>query len=293
MGLKARLFVILQYVLPQHGLSWLVNKVTRMTFPPLKNALIRLAIKGFGVDMSQAAEPDPKSYASFNHFFTRPLKDDVRPLGDESSLLCPADGAISQLGPIRDGTLVQAKGHTFTVSEFITPAAGDAAAFANGSFLTVYLSPRDYHRVHMPWTGTLSRSVYVPGKLFSVSPTTTAAIPRLFARNERLITRFECDFGPMIVALVGAVCVSSMSTVWEGVVTPGRRLRPADHQGPMLKAGEEMGRFNMGSTVIVLLPPDSVSWRAELAPGASVQMGQALAAARKPTTDAPAQQTHG
>ncbi len=291
MGLRARLFVLLQYVLPQHGLSWLVNKVTRMTFPPLKNFLIRLAIRGFGVDMSQAAEPEPTRYTTFNHFFTRPLKADARPLGDADSLLCPADGAISQLGPIRDGTLVQAKGHTYTVSDFITPASGDAAVFADGSFVTVYLSPRDYHRVHMPWAGTLRRSVYVPGKLFSVSPTTTAAIPRLFARNERLITRFECDFGPMIVALVGAVCVSSMSTVWEGVVAPGRRLRPADHQGPALGAGEEMGRFNMGSTVIVLLPPGAVSWHKDLTPGASVRMGQALADTLHQAPETPPEQT--
>ncbi|MFK7955145.1 MAG: archaetidylserine decarboxylase [Lysobacterales bacterium] len=248
-----------------------------MRWTPLKNLLIRMAIKGFGIDMSQAAEQSLAAYPTFNAFFTRPLREDARPRGQAGTLLCPADGAISQLGPIRDGRIIQAKGHDFSVEEFVTPRLRDMGAFDQGAFITIYLSPKDYHRVHMPWTGTLAQSIYVPGKLFSVSPVTTAAIPRLFARNERLISLFDCDFGPMVVALVGAVCVSSMDTVWEGTIAPADAVRPQPHSGPTLAAGEEMGRFNMGSTAIVLLPPGVAQWRDDIAPMSSVQMGQSLA----------------
>ncbi len=277
MTIKQRLFVALQYLIPQHGLSWLVLKITRMRWPPLKNFLIRLAIKQFGVDMSEAQDPELSAYPSFNAFFTRPLRPGARPLAEPGSLLCPADGAISQLGPIQQGSILQAKGHAFSVEDFVTPRLRDMGAFDNGSFVTVYLSPRDYHRVHMPWAGTLVQSIYVPGRLFSVSPVTTAAIPRLFARNERLICLFDCSFGPMVVALVGAVCVSSMDTVWEGTIAPADAIRPQQHRGPELAAGAEMGRFNMGSTAIVLLPPGVAHWQQSLGPMSPVKMGQNLA----------------
>ena len=199
------------------------------------------------------------------------------------SEMCIRDsGAVSQLGDIRDGRIIQAKGHQFSVEEFVTPRLRDMGAFDHGSFITIYLSPKDYHRVHMPWTGTLAQSIYVPGKLFSVSPTTTAAIPRLFARNERLISLFDCDFGPMVVALVGAVCVSSMDTVWEGTIAPADVIRPQPHNGPTLSAGDEMGRFNMGSTAIVLLPPGVTHWLDHIAPMSPVQMGQSLARVTQP-----------
>ncbi len=272
--------VALQYLLPHRLLSRVVFHATRWTWRPWKNFLIGQIVRRYAVDMTQAAEPDAMSYAHFNAFFTRALKPGARPLDpDPRSLACPADGRISQAGAIEDGRIFQAKGQSFSTAELLADEAA-AAPYRNGRFATVYLSPRDYHRVHMPLDGELVRTRHVPGRIFSVAPFAVDAIPRLFARNERLICHFHGEKGPFVLVLVGAVLVSSVSTVWDGLVIPpyASRIteRDASGRGIRLARGEEMGRFNMGSTVILLLPdgvgeldPDLVSQR-------PVQMGQRL-----------------
>lgn len=271
--------VLLQYALPHRLLSRLVMWATRLRIGFWKNFLIRQIASRFQVNWDEAAQRDLDAYPHFNAFFTRALKPGARIAGaDTTALLMPADGHISQFGRIEDGRVFQAKGQSFTAAELL---GDDAAAtpFADGEFITVYLSPRDYHRVHMPWAGTLRETVHVPGRLFSVAPFAVQAIPRLFARNERLVCHFDTDFGPMAVVMVGAMLVSGVETVWNGVDIPpyGNRIVRRDWRGKhiQLQRFDEMARFNMGSTVIVLVPPgvhllDSL--RAELA----VQVGQAL-----------------
>lgn len=271
----------LTHVLPHRLLSSLARRLAYSTAPATKQWLIDTVVRRFKVDMSEAAEPDPTAYASFNAFFTRALKPGARvPDADPRTLLMPADGHISQCGPIVDGRIFQAKGQSFTAAELL----GDAAAaepFRNGLFATVYLSPRDYHRVHMPWRGTLRETVHVPGRLFSVGTDAVASVPGLFARNERLVCHFDTDFGPMVQVMVGALLVSGVETVWSGIEIPayGDRINRKDYagQGITLERFEEMARFNYGSTVIVLLPPGV----AELTPGlgaeSPVRLGQALA----------------
>ncbi len=271
--------VFLQYILPHRALSRLVYWATRWTFRPWKNWLIGTIVRNYQVDMAEAAQPDPNAYEHFNAFFTRALKPGARvPDADPAALLCPADGRISQAGDIVDGRIFQAKGQSFTAAELLGDEAA-AAPFHNGRFVTVYLSPRDYHRVHMPLAGTLRETVHVPGRIFSVAPFAVEAIPRLFARNERLVCHFDGEHGPFAVVLVGAILVSSVSTVWDGLVippyAPGIRRKSFADRGIQLERFAEMGRFNMGSTVIVLLPPGSAALD-PLVPQQTVKVGQRL-----------------
>lgn len=275
----------LTYALPHRLLSSAARALAYSERPWLKQWLIDAVIRQFGVDMSEAAQPDPNAYASFNHFFTRALKPGARvPDPDPDALLMPADGHISQCGPIEDGRIFQAKGQSFTAAELLGDEAA-AAPFAQGAFATVYLSPRDYHRVHMPWTGTLRETVHVPGRLFSVGPDAVRRVPRLFARNERLVCHFDTDFGPMAVVMVGALLVSGVQTVWGGVEIPpyGHAIHRKDYRGRGVVLGrfEEMARFNYGSTVIVLLPAGVAELAAGLGAEAPVRLGQRLATLRR------------
>jgi phosphatidylserine decarboxylase len=279
------LITLLTYALPHRLLSSAARALAYSERPWLKQWLIDAVIRQFGVDMSEAAQPDPKAYASFNHFFTRALKPGARvPDPDPDALLMPADGHISQCGPIEDGRIFQAKGQSFTAAELLGDEAA-AAPFAQGAFATVYLSPRDYHRVHMPWTGTLRETVHVPGRLFSVGPDAVRHVPRLFARNERLVCHFDTDFGPMAVVMVGALLVSGVQTVWGGVEIPpyGHAIHRKDYRGRGVVLGrfEEMARFNYGSTVIVLLPAGVAELAAGLGAEAPVRLGQRLATLRR------------
>ncbi len=277
--------IALQYLLPQKTLSRIVRAATRCTWSPWKNFLIARVLKRYRVDMSEAAQRDPFAYPSFNAFFTRALKPGARHAGGgQSAVLCPADGRISQAGRITHGRILQAKGREFTVAELL--GDGDAAeAYHDGHFVTVYLSPRDYHRVHMPLGGELIETVHVPGRLFSVAPAPVAQIPNLFARNERLICHFDGAHGPFAVALVGAMLVSGITTVWHGHEVPpyAAHVVRSDWRGRGVKLARfaEMGRFEMGSTVIVLLPKGCLL-RAGLMPEMPVRVGQRLGHFPKP-----------
>jgi phosphatidylserine decarboxylase len=282
-GLAARLFVALQYLLPQHALSRLAHAVTRSELPLVKNSLIRAFYNHFRPDMSDALEGNPLSYPSFNAFFTRGLRAGARPAeADPAALACPVDGSVSQVGRLDGSWLVQAKEHAYTLESLLADEPAWAAAFRGGSFATLYLAPGDYHRVHMPLDGTLRAAWYVPGQLFSVNATTAAAVPGLFARNERIVCVFDTREFSFAVVLVGALFVGSMSTVWHGEVTPRAPRQkctlPVDaSRAPLaLARGAELGRFNMGSTVIVLLPPGRAAWRASLAAGEPVRVGTTL-----------------
>ena len=271
----------LTYVLPHRLLSSAARKLAYSPSPRIKQWLIDTVTRKFGVDLGEAAQPDAKSYPTFNAFFTRALKPGARVADpDPRVLLMPADGRISQCGPIKDGRIFQAKGHSFTAAELL----GDAEAakpFENGLFATVYLSPKDYHRVHMPWTGTLRETVHVPGRLFSVGTAAVATVPRLFARNERLVCHFDTSFGPMASVMVGALLVSGVETVWSGVEIPryGDAITRKDWRGKgiTLERFAEMARFNYGSTVIVLLPPGVAELAPELQAEVAVKLGQRLA----------------
>lgn len=271
----------LTYVLPHRLLSSLARRLAYSRTPWLKQWLIDTVVRKFGVDLKEAAEPDPRAYPTFNAFFTRALKPGARAAdADPRTLLMPADGHVSQCGPIAGGTIFQAKGRSFTAAELL----GDAEAakpFENGLFATVYLSPRDYHRVHMPWTGTLRETVHVPGRLFSVGTAAVRDVPRLFARNERLVCHFDTDFGPMACVMVGALLVSSVETVWSGVEIPAYadRITRKDWRGKGITVERfaEMARFNYGSTVIVLLPPAMAALDASLGAESPVKLGQKLA----------------
>ena len=275
------LLTSLTYVLPHRLLSSLARRLAYSTSPGTKQWLIDTVTRKFDVDLSEAAESDPRAYPSFNAFFTRALKPGARVADpDPRALLMPADGHISQCGAIEDGRIFQAKGQSFTAAELL----GDAAAaepFRNGLFATVYLSPRDYHRVHMPWTGTLRETVHVPGRLFSVGTDAVANVPRLFARNERLVCHFDTDFGPMVSVMVGALLVSGVETVWSGEEIPayGTAITRKDYRGKgiTLERFAEMARFNYGSTVIVLLPPGVATLSPGLRAESPVRLGQALA----------------
>lgn len=269
-----------QYLLPQHALSVLMHRLTQSKRPWLKKRLIETVIRRYQVDMSEAAESDPACYESFNAFFTRALKTGCRPLaGSDETLVSPVDGAISQLGPIAGNQIFQAKGHYYSLSELLG-GADLSAPFENGQFATIYLSPRDYHRIHMPISGTLQRMRYLPGDLFSVNPRTARTVPGLFARNERLVCLFETAWGPMAVILVGAIFVGSMETVWAGQITPpytsDKQDRVYDSSSVRIERGDEMGRFNMGSTVILLLPPAAPALKADWQAADDINLGQAL-----------------
>ena len=275
-----RLAVLAQYALPHRALSRLVYWATRWTWAPWKNFLIGRVVKAYDVDMSLAAQPDPFAYPSFNAFFTRALKPDARPVAaDERVIACPADGRISQLGSIRDERIFQAKGQDYSVAELLGNEAA-AAPYTNGRFITVYLSPRDYHRVHAPLTGTLRESVHIPGRLFSVAPFAVEAVPRLFARNERLVCHFDGAHGPFVVVMVGAMLVSGVETVWSGVEIPpyASAVVHKDWRGKgiRLERGAELARFNMGSTVILLLPSGFAEFDPDLSVQMPVEMGMSI-----------------
>jgi phosphatidylserine decarboxylase len=275
---RARLFVWFQHALPHHRLSRLVLAATRVRTPWFRNLLIRGFLALFEVDMSEAAETDPYRYASFNEFFTRALRTGARPIASGAAeLACPVDGRVSECGLLEGDSLLQAKGRHYSVIDLL--AGQDwAARFRGGSFATIYLAPFNYHRVHMPARGRLLDTVYVPGRLFSVNEATARRVPRLFARNERVLALFEGEFGHFAVVLVGALNVGSMATVWAGDITPAARRMIAHIPAPatVLDKGAELGRFNMGSTVIVLFQPGRVRWRPALAAGTAVRMGECL-----------------
>lgn len=273
-----RLFVWFQHVLPQHALSRLVLRATRVRAPWFKNWLIRGFLRLYAIDMADAVQPDPFRYASFNEFFTRALRPDARSLAKEPrQIACPVDGVISEAGKIDGDTLLQAKGRNYTLKELLASCAW-AKDFEGGSFATIYLAPFNYHRVHMPLAGRLRETVYVPGRLFSVNAATASLVPRLFARNERVLTWFDTAFGEFALILVGALNVGSIATVWAGDITPAPRrvATTLPPQAVSLDKGEELGRFNMGSTVILLFQKDRARWHAELRAGATVRLGQSL-----------------
>lgn len=273
-----------QYLLPGHLVSRVLHAVARIRAPAFKNRLISWFAGHYQIDLSEAVEPELLNYEHFNAFFTRALRPEARPItSGAKDIACPVDGTVSQLGTIRAGHLFQAKGHSYSLEQLLGGSARRAELFGEGLFATIYLSPGDYHRIHMPAKGCLREMVHVPGRLFSVNPATTRVIPRLFARNERVISVFDTAMGPMAMVLVGAVNVGSIETVWHGVVTPpaGRVVRQwrydkSDASAVELDRGEEMGRFNMGSTVILILPSGTAEWAEDLAPGAKVRMGQRL-----------------
>ena len=279
-SLADKLFIGAQYLLPQQLLSRAAGLLAENETPWLKNLLIEKFIRQFRVNMNEAEQPDYRTYRNFNSFFTRALADGVRPLCD-SGIACPADGQVSQLGKIETGRIFQAKGQSYSTTELLGGDATLAQQFDDGLFATIYLSPRDYHRVHMPASGKLLRSIYVPGDLFSVNNTTAANVPRLFSRNERLVAIFDTEHGPMAVVLVGAMIVAGIETVWAGQVAPRRRqIEVQDYSAPpqtvQLARGAEMGRFKLGSTAVVLFGKDSgLQWQAQA--GEAVRMGQALA----------------
>jgi len=274
-----RLAVLPQYLLPKQALTALAGKFAGAEAGGLTTAFIRWFVGRYGVDMSEAAEPDIAAYKTFNAFFTRPLQAGARPLA-EADYLCPVDGAISQFGAIARDQIFQAKGHTYSTTALVGGDRELAARFENGAFATLYLSPRDYHRIHMPCDGRLTRMIYVPGALFSVNPTTARGVPGLFARNERVVCVFETAQGPFVLTLVGATIVGSMATVWHGVVNPPRpgvlREWRYDDQNVVLKKGEEMGRFLLGSTVVMLFPKDTLAFNPDWSPARAIRMGEAM-----------------
>jgi len=281
-SVTTRLFILIQYLVPHHWLSRLTGMLATSTTPWLKNLLIRRFIAAFGVNMSEAQRERPEEYRHFNDFFTRSLKHGARPISeDDGAIVSPADGAVSQIGPIEVGCLLQAKGHSYRAADLL----GDqnmAKQFHGGAFATIYLSPRDYHRVHMPLGGTLIETRYIPGRLFSVNQATAENVPELFALNERLVCLFETEHGPMAMVLVGAMIVAGIETVWSGQVAPAGQAPQVARFGDRaenikLSKGDEMGRFQLGSTVILLFPPDTVAWTDELVQGSSLRMGQTIA----------------
>ncbi len=275
-----RLAVLPQYALPKRALTTLAGKFASARLGGLTTSVIRWFVGRYNVNMGEAANPDIASYASFNDFFTRALKDGARPLAD-ADLICPVDGAISQFGPIAKDQVFQAKGHSYSTTALVGGDAALGARFENGHFATLYLSPRDYHRIHMPCAGTLTRMIHVPGELFSVNPTTARGVPGLFARNERVVCVFESDTGPFVLVLVGATIVGSMATVWHGQVNPPRpgNLRQWDYAPGQvrLQKGEEMGRFLLGSTVVMLFPQGPLQFNPQWAPARPIQLGEAMA----------------
>lgn len=278
--MKDSLFILLQHLLPQHLLSRAVGYLAESRCHWVKRPFIKTFAKQYKVNMSEAVIEDLEQFENFNAFFTRELKPGMRPL-DEAEVVSPADGAISQIGPIDYGRILQAKGRGYGLSTLLGGQADLAEQFINGRFATIYLSPSDYHRVHMPVTGTLRESLYVPGDLYSVNQTTAEGVDNLFARNERLIAIFDTELGPMAMILVGAMIVAGIETVWGGQVAPPQNKGwRVDHQTPaepvMLQQGEEMGRFKLGSTVVLLFGKDAIEWSESLKAEDPVRLGQAL-----------------
>ena len=271
--------VLPQYVMPKHAMTSFGGLVASARAGAITTALIRWFVGKYKVNMAEAADPDISHYASFNEFFTRALRADARPLAD-ADLICPVDGAISQFGAIEHDQIFQAKGHHYSIAALVGGDTELAARFHDGFFATLYLSPRDYHRIHMPCEGRLTRMVYVPGALFSVNPLTARGVPGLFARNERVVCVFETARGPFVLVLVGATIVGSMATVWHGVVNPPRsrvvREWRYDDQTLVLRQGEEMGRFLLGSTVVMLFPRGATVFNPEWAVGGEVRLGEKM-----------------
>jgi phosphatidylserine decarboxylase len=282
--LRDRLFVALQHLLPQHMLSRLVLRLTRIRLRPFKNLLIRSFVRHFRPDMSEAAQPNPLLYPSFNAFFTRSLRPGARPIDiDPGALTSPVDGTVSQIGLLDGSMIPQAKGHDYTIEALFDGAPQWAERFKGGAFATLYLAPYNYHRIHMPLAGTLRSAWFVPGHLYSVNAVTAAAVPGLFAKNERVVCVFEEGPRAFAMVLVGALFVGSIGTIWHGDVTPFSPRRRADlpldvDRAPLrLGKGMEMGRFNMGSTVILLLQPDMLDWLPKFVPGTRIEVGKMLA----------------
>ena len=280
-----RLAVLPQYLLPKQALTAFAGRVAEARRGARTTRLIAWFVRKYGVDMSEAAEPDISRYASFNEFFTRALAPGVRPLA-AADLVCPVDGSISQFGRIERDRIVQAKGHRYSTTALVGGDRTLGEAFVDGAFATLYLSPRDYHRIHMPCEGRLVRMIHVPGTLFSVNPTTARGVPGLFARNERVVCVFEGAHGPFVLVLVGATIVGSMATVWHGVVNPPRvgHLRDwrYDDRDVRLQQGDEMGRFLLGSTVVVLFPRGAMRFNPAWVPGGAVRLGEAMASLGTP-----------
>lgn len=281
MHIKEAITALPQYILPHHLISRIMGRLTHSQNKTWKNFLIRLAIRTYKINVNEALEQDLNAYASFNHFFTRALNPESRPIADrKNAVASPADGTVSQAGKITRGKIFQAKGKNFTAIDLLGGDQERAKPFENGEFATIYLSPKDYHRLHMPLAGTLKEMVHIPGRLFSVNAATTNSIPGLFARNERVTALFETEVGPMALVLVGAINVASIETVWDGVITPpsAREVRSWQYpyNPPFLKRGEEMGRFNMGSTIIVLFGNNKINWESNLVAGKSVNMGELI-----------------
>jgi phosphatidylserine decarboxylase len=283
----ARLFANAQGALPQHALSRIVLRLTRIRARVLKNLLIQSFVTSYRPSMSEAAEPDPLRYGSFNEFFTRALKAGARPIdAARERVVSPVDGTISQIGYLAERELLQAKGQMFGLDALLGAHSSWSERFAGGAYATLYLAPYNYHRVHMPLPGLLQAAWYVPGRLFSVNAASVRAVPGLFARNERVACVFEHSGLPFAVVLIGALFVGSISTIWHGDVTPRRPrrvvqlTRPVTAPDTLLEKGEEMGRFNMGSTVILLFPRDSIEWSSALRPGMPVEVGQPLGRVR-------------
>ena len=277
--MSERLAVMLQYILPKQALTVFAGKVAGSKGGKLTTRLIQWFVGRYNVNMAEAANPDIGSYATFNDFFTRALRSDARPLA-QAAYICPVDGAISQYGAIDKDQLFQAKGHHYSTAALVGGDAALAQQFQDGSFATLYLSPRDYHRIHMPCDGRLTRMIYVPGDFFSVNPVTARGVPGLFARNERVVCVFESAHGPFVLALVGATIVGSMATVWHGVVNPPRsssvREWKYDGQSVLLKKGDEMGRFLLGSTVVMLFPKNAMQFNPQWVPAQAVRMGEEM-----------------
>ena len=281
--LMSRFFVFLQYLLPHHFLSRFVGFFAEGSL--LKNFLIRSFIRRYKVDMAEAMLTEPDDYPNFNTFFTRELRPDARPIiGEDNTVICPADGSISQLGSIKDNQILQAKDHNFSLQDLLGGNQSLAEDFLDGSFVTIYLSPRDYHRVHLPLAGQLIKTIYIPGHLFSVNKATTNSVPNLFARNERAVCVFKTDLGHMCVIMVGAMIVAGIETVWGGQICPSngkRKITETDyskHEPPIqLAKGAEMGRFKLGSTAMVLFPPDTIDLHQNLEANCRVRMGQQIA----------------
>jgi phosphatidylserine decarboxylase len=276
-----RLSVLIQHFLPQQAMTRLAGRVASWRGGAGTERLIRWFVGRYGVDMAEAAEPDVAAYASFNEFFTRALKPGARPLA-QADLICPVDGAISQFGAIEGGDQIfQAKGHSYSTQALVGGDAELARRFENGHFATLYLSPRDYHRIHMPCAGQQRRMMYVPGDLFSVNPTTARGVPGLFARNERVVCVFDTAAGPLVLVLVGATIVGSMATVWHGVVNAQRsgQLTQWSYDGAAhsLLQGQEMGRFLLGSTVVMLFPKGPLQFNPAWQPGAAIRLGEVMA----------------
>ncbi len=280
--MSERLSVFLQHLLPQQALTRLAGRVASWRGGARTTALIEWFVRRYGVDMSEAAEPDVTAYATFNDFFTRALKSGVRPL-TSSDLICPVDGAISQWGSIAGDQIFQAKGHRYTTTALVGGDSALAGKFENGHFATLYLSPRDYHRIHMPCAGVLRRMIHVPGDLYSVNPATARGVPGLFARNERVVCVFETEGRPWVLVLVGATIVGSMATVWHGVIDRShgdvRRWDYTD-QHIALAQGQEMGRFLLGSTVVMLFPAGPLAFNPDWCEAGSIRMGQPMAERR-------------